>query len=374
MDTGSHGALIAALATRLSASKAKSAVDEALETAGLTSVPSGPGAEAFVRGPLAALLTSRVGAAVTEHWLPGLLASVSSQLKPADKVATTPIDPWLGRTLAGRYRLLQRVSDGRRGALYRAERVGDAVRLAVKLAGAAVYQSQQRFEERFAQECELAISLSHPHTLVVYDHGPTDERFRFVAMEWLSGIDLSRMVSSRGPLNARQAMFLAHQVCESLAHAHAQGVVHGDLSPEGIFVARQAAGQSTVKVLDYGRRRMASFNDEGHSQVGLPRGWARYLAPEQITGDEFDFRADIYGLGAVLYEALSGLTPFPDSTGIQILMSQVHDRPPTLSSHSTAREVPAEVEALVMRCLEKDPSDRFQSMSELVELTAQLSR
>jgi len=373
VGTSSHAALIAALATRLSASKARSAIDEALETAGLDALPTGAAAEAFVRGPLAALLASRVGAAVAEHWLPGLLASVGVVRVP-DGVAVAPIDPWLGRTLAGRYRLLQRVSDGQRGALYRAERMGDGIRLAVKLVRPAVYQSLQRFEERFAQECEVARSLTHPHTLVVYDHGAAEDRFRFVAMEWLSGIDLARMVSSRGPLNARQAMFLAHQVCESLSHAHAQGIVHGDLSPEGIFVARQAAGQSTVKVLDYGRRRMASFSDEGHSQIGLPKGWARYLAPEQIAGDEFDARADVYAVGAVLYEALSGQTPFPDSTGIQILMSQVHDRPPALSSHASASGVPADVQALVMRCLEKDPDARFASMSELVAITAELSR
>jgi len=374
VETGLGGVLIASLAARMSASAAKNAFDEALQGAGLSELPSAPAAvEAFVRGPLASVLSARVGPALVEHWLPGLLSSLTPA-RPPEKSREPALDPWLGRTLAGRYRLLQRVAEGHRGALYRAERAGDGVRLAVKLVAPAVYQSQERFEERFQQECEVAKSLSHPHTVTVYDHGAADERLRFVAMEWLSGIDVSRMITSRGPLNVRQAMFLAHQVCESLAHAHAQGVVHGDLSPDGIFVARQGSAQSVVKVLDYGRRRMGSFNDEGYSQVGLPQGWARYLAPEQITNDEFDARADVYAVGAVLYEALSGHRPFPDTTGIQILLSQVHGSAPALSTRAPKDAVPAEVERLVMRCLEKDPAARFQSVAELVEITARLSR
>ena len=372
METGPYASLSAALAAHMSASKAKSTLDEALEGAGLSAFPANAqDAETFVRGALASLLTVRVGPALVEHWLPGLVQSLSKRDKPSVEPA---IDPWLGRTLAGRYRLLQRVSDGRRGALYRAERAGDGVRLAVKLVMPAVYQSLGRFEERFDHECEVAKGLSHPHTVTVYDYGAADDHARFVAMEWLSGIDLARMIASRGPLNVRQAMFVAHQVCESLSHAHEHGVVHGDLSPDGIFVARQGTAQSVVKVLDYGRLRMASFGDEGNSQVGLPQGWARYLAPEQITNDEFDGRADVYAMGAVLYEALSGERPFADSTGIQILLSQVHGHPPPLGSRAAAREVPAEIEALVMRCLEKDPGARFQTMSELVELTGRLAR
>jgi serine/threonine-protein kinase len=297
------------------------------------------------------------------------------QAKPSDPhtPVETAIDPWLGRVLDGRYRLLQKAEDGARGVLYRAERVSDGVRLGVKLVAPALHQAKSVFEERFDEEARLARSLSHPHTLVVYDHGRADEHKRYMACEWLSGIDLRRMWESRGPLNARQAMYLAHQVCRSLAHAHAHGVVHADLSPEGIFVARQPGGVSVVKVMDYGRRRVADFNDEGHSQIGLPRGWARYLAPEQITGADYDHRVDVYALGVILYEALSGTLPFPDSTAIGILMSQVNDRPAPLRGHEAARQIPEAVETLVMRCLEKDPDRRFADSEELVRLTAALS-
>lgn len=287
---------------------------------------------------------------------------------------TNPIDPWLGRVLAGRYRLLQRASEGRRGALYRAERTDDGRRIAIKLAVPSMHQTYASFEMRFLQEIEVARGLSDRNTLIVHEGGRADDRHMFLACEWLSGIDLARMLIARGPLNTRQALFLGNQAARSLAAAHAQKVYHGDLTPEGLFVTRDARGLSLVKVMDYGRQRMASYNDEGFSQVNMPAGWARYLAPEQITGHEFDGRADIYALGSILYRALSGELPFGDATGIGIFMSQVHEKPAPLKSHPAAREVPAPVEALVMRCLEKSPNDRFATAEELITLTERLAR
>ncbi len=289
-------------------------------------------------------------------------------------MVTTGQDGWLGRVLVGRYRLLQRAAEGRRGVLYRAERIEDGRRLAVKIVQASMHQSQTTFELRFAQELEVARALSDRNTLTVYEGGHADELSMFMAAEWLSGIDLARMLATRGPLNTRQALFLANQVARSLATAHGQKAVHGDLTPEGLFVTRDPRGLSLVKVMDYGRLRLASFSDEGFSQITMPAGWARYLAPEQIAGEEFDGRADIYALGSILYRALSGEHPFRDATGIGILMSQVHDQAPSLKSHAAASEVPDAVEELVMRCLEKSPSERFASAGDLVTLTERLAR
>lgn len=289
-------------------------------------------------------------------------------------MVTTAIDPWLGRVLAGRYRLLQKAADGQRGVLYRAERTDDARRVAVKLVPPSVHQAREAWEARFRHEVEIARSLSDRNTLTVFEGGHADEHSMFVAAEWLSGIDLARMLASRGPLNTRQALFLANQVARSLSAAHEKKIYHGDLSPEGLFVTRDSRGLSLVKVMDYGRMRIANFNDEGFSQVRMPAGWARYLAPEQITSEELDGRSDLYALGSILYRALSGELPFRDATGIGILMSQVHDRAPPLKSHAAAREVPDAVEALVMRCLEKNPNDRFATADELVELTERLAR
>jgi serine/threonine-protein kinase len=196
----------------------------------------------------------------------------------------------------------------------------------------------------------------------------------FVAMEWLSGVDLARLLSLRGPLSARQALFLADQVLRSLSAAHARGVVHGDLTPDGLFISRGPSGPSVVKVMDYGRRRLASYSDEGQSLVGMPTGWARYLAPEQITGEDYDQRADVYALGCILYEAMTGERPFPDATGIGIWMAQINERPRPLSAHAAANGVPREVEELVGRCLEKDPGRRYESATQLLSLTSQLLR
>jgi serine/threonine-protein kinase len=286
----------------------------------------------------------------------------------------TDIDRLLGSVLKGRYRLLQKVADGRRGSLYRAEHAETGERLAIKLVHALPHQSQERFEQRFGLEVQISGALADHNTLSVHDYGHADELQMFVAMEWLSGVDLARLLALRGPLSPRQALFLADQVLRSLSVAHARGVVHGDLTPEGLFISRGASGPSVVKVMDYGRRRLAGFSDEGQSLVGMPTGWARYLAPEQITGDDYDQRADLYALGCILYEALSGERPFPDETGIGIWMAQVNEKPRPLSSHPAASTVPRELEELVARCLEKDPNRRCESAVQLVALTTQMLR
>jgi serine/threonine protein kinase len=286
----------------------------------------------------------------------------------------TEIDRFLGSVLKGRYRLLQKVADGRRGSLYRAEQTEGGERLAIKLVHALPHQSQERFEQHFGAEVQISGSLSDHNTLTVLDYGHTDELHMFVAMEWLSGVDLARLVALRGPLSTRQALFLADQVLRSLSGAHARGVVHGDLTPEGLFISRGASGPSVVKVMDYGRRRLTSYGDEGQSLVGMPSGWARYLAPEQITGEDYDQRADLYALGCILYEALTGERPFPDATGIGIWMAQSSERPRPLSQHPKASAVPREVEELVARCLEKDPARRYDSAPQLLALTSQLLR
>lgn len=286
----------------------------------------------------------------------------------------TEIDRFLGSVLKDRYRLLQRVADGRRGGLYRAERTDNNERVAVKLVHALQHQSQERFEQHFIQEVQTAGSLGEHNTLVIHDYGHAEDLQMFVVMEWLSGVDLARLIALRGPLSARQALFLADQVLRSLTVAHARGVVHGDLTPEGLFISRGDSGPSVVKVMDFGRRRLASFNDEGQSLVRMPAGWAHYLAPEQITGDDYDHRADLYSLGCILYEALSGARPFSDETGIGIWMAQVNEKPKPLSSHAAARAVPAELEELVSRCLEKDPARRYDDTHQLLALTSQLLR
>ena len=285
------------------------------------------------------------------------------------------IDPWLGSLLQGRYRLLQKVADGHRGALYRAEREDRGnEHVAIKLVCCLPHQSEASFERRFVQEIDTAASLSDGNTLRILDHGHADEQRMFVVMEWLQGVDLARLLALRGPLHARQALYLADQVLRSLTCAHARAVVHSDLTPEGLFVARGPTGRSLVKVMDYGRRRLSSFGDEGQSLLRMPPGWARYLAPEQITGDDYDHRADLYALGCILYEALSGQRPFADGTGIGMWMAQVNEKPKPLRSHEPASALPEELETVVMRCLEQQPGRRYESASELLTLIDRLLR
>jgi eukaryotic-like serine/threonine-protein kinase len=284
------------------------------------------------------------------------------------------IDPWLGAVIAGHYRLLQRITEGRRGVLYRAERVESESPVAVKLVHALRHETHAGFVARLKAEAATALPLEDPNTLRTFASGPVDDIRSYFALEWLVGYDLAHLLAQRGPLNARQAAFLTQQVARSLAYAHRQGVIHGDLTPESIFISRPSEGPSVVKVMDYGRRRFASFSDEGQSLIGMPRGWARYLAPEQITDDEPDQRADFYALGCVLYEALTGERPFVDETGIGLLMAQVHAKAKPLEDHPRARDLPDDLCSLVQRCLSKDRRMRFDSAEEIVSVTARLLR
>jgi serine/threonine protein kinase len=281
-------------------------------------------------------------------------------------------DPLLGTVLADRFRLLQRIAEGRRGILYRAHCVDTGDPVAVKLVHAQRHETQAGFEIRLSAESEAAAALREAHTLRVHGSGPVDELRAYFAMEWLDGYSVADILEAYGPLNGHQASVLALQVAYSLAHAHRQGVFHGDLTPQSLFVARAGAGLHLVKVMDYGRRRFTSYGDEGQSLVGMPQGWARYLAPEQITDNEPDQRADVFALGAVLYEALTGEHPFGDGTGVGVLLAQVHEQARPLVAHPRAQGVPEEFCQLVQRCLENERSRRFESAEEIVSIVDRL--
>src|SRR5690606_23588783 len=207
--------------------------------------------------------------------------------------------------------------------------------------------------------------LVHPHTVRVFDYGVTEDGLWYYAMELLDGDDLHALVSREGPLEPARAARLIWQAAKALGEAHARGIVHRDVKPENLFVTRIGGEGEFVKVLDFGlvklvrRERTGALTGDGWT-VGTPR----WVSPEVVTGAEADPRSDVYGLGAVLYFLLTGVPPFDYRDVPSMLMAHVNE-PPQPPSHRLGAPLPAEIEAIVMRCLEKEPASRFAGAADL---------
>ena len=267
----------------------------------------------------------------------------------------------------GVYEIIAPLGAGGMGEVYRARdtRIGRDV--AVKILPDAMSGNDDRVK-RFRREAQAAGGLNHPNLLTIYDLGSDRERL-FIVSELLEGTTLRERMSG-GPMGPRRAIEYASQIAEGLAAAHEQGVVHRDLKPENIFVTRDGR----VKILDFGLAKVTSAipagltNAQTAQQVigtdpGTILGTAGYMSPEQVRGNNVDARSDIFALGAILYEMLSGRRAFHGTSSVDTLHAILHADPPELSS--TTAHVPPALERIVNHCLEKDPERRFQSARDL---------
>ena len=269
----------------------------------------------------------------------------------------------IGTTL-GPYRILEKLGEGGMGEVYRARdsRLGRDVAVKV-VAGRRV--DDPAALARFEREARVVASLSHPNIVALHDVG-TDDGVAFAVMELLDGEPLDRAIGSAG-LSWTQAVDVAASIADALACAHDRGVVHRDLKPANVFLTRDGL----VKVLDFGLARQDPEYSEIHTTMAMARGETEpgvvlgtvgYMSPEQVRGEPADARSDIFSLGCVLYELLSGRRPFGGATAPEVQAAILRDEPAPVADSS---KVPAEVSAIVGRCLEKHPDRRFQSARDL---------
>ncbi len=219
---------------------------------------------------------------------------------------------------------------------------------------------------RFEREVQLSATLTHPNTITIYDFGRTpDNRFYYV-MEYLEGLDLQKLVERFGPVRPARAVFILKQACSALAEAHDRGIVHRDIKPSNIFLTQRGGFFDYVKVLDFGLAKQVTADDAtGITKAGIAVGTPRYISPEAIKGEEMlDGRSDLYCLGAVAYWMITGKPPFEAQSSVELLIEHVKATP-LKPSEAVEAGVPPELDAIVMRCLEKQPDDRFQSAAEL---------
>ncbi|MDH3731909.1 MAG: serine/threonine protein kinase [Gemmatimonadota bacterium] len=219
---------------------------------------------------------------------------------------------------------------------------------------------------RFEREVQLSASLTHPNTITIFDFGRTSDDTFYYAMEYLEGLDLQRIVEQFGPLPAERVVYLLRQMCGSLGEAHQRGIIHRDIKPSNIFVTQRGGLQDFVKVLDFGlARRVSGAQDSGVTKTGMVFGTPRYIAPESVAGQQkSDARSDLYNVGGVAYWMLTGRPLFAGSSSIDLIIDHVKTIPDRPSQVSEV-PIPAELDEIVMKLLEKDPEDRFQTAEEL---------
>ncbi len=217
-----------------------------------------------------------------------------------------------------------------------------------------------------ARSCATA-KLSHWNNIDIFDYGRAADGTFYYVMEYLPGLSLADLVTRYGPLPPERVIFLLRQTCDALAEAHSMGLIHRDIKPANIFAAERGKVYDVAKLLDFGMvKPLGSFDSPELTHDGSITGSPLFMSPEQATGEsEPDERSDIYSLGVVAYYLLTGRPPFEGTQPIQILLAHAQ-RPPTPLS-TIQPEIPADLEAVVMRCLAKSPGDRFRSAVELAQ-------
>ena len=279
----------------------------------------------------------------------------------------------------GSYHLVELLGRGGMGEVWRAEHRLLARSAAIKLVrpellGASTEAEARTMLRRFEREAQATAALSSPHTIRIFDFGVTADRTFYYVMELLDGRDLDSLVREFGPVPADRAAYLLRQVCHSLSEAQSCGLVHRDIKPANIYLCHYGEEYDFVKVLDFGIVGAVRDTPGGNvTRTGenAVRGTPAFIAPEQVTGGQVDGRADIYATGCLAYWFLTGELVFTADTQMGLLLKHVQT-PPTPPSARTDRQIPPELEALVLSCLAKDPAQRPQSARELSSRLGQL--
>jgi serine/threonine-protein kinase len=263
-------------------------------------------------------------------------------------------DTLINTLFDGRYRIMRKLGSGGMADVYLAEDEELGRRVAIKILNDR-HANDEQFVERFRREAKNAAGLSHPNIVSIYDRGEAEGTY-YIAMEYLDGRSLKELVVARGPLPIQDAIAATRQVLGALRFAHRKGVVHRDIKPHNVM----ADADGRLKVTDFG---IARAGVSQMTEAGSIIGTAQYLSPEQARGAAVDQRSDLYSVGIVLYEMLTGQVPFTGESPVEIAMKHLSDtpRPPSM----LRPEIPPDLDMVVLRALAKNPEDRFQTAEEM---------
>ncbi len=222
---------------------------------------------------------------------------------------------------------------------------------------------------RFELEIKAASALNHGNLVSIYEYGRTESGAPFILMDFVDGKSLSEIIEHEGSLDHKRAIAIFTQIGEAIAHAHGNGIVHRDLKPSNILVS-QRENTDIVRVVDFGIARLMHSADDATQQMtqtGEIFGSPLYMSPEQCRGDDVDRRADIYALGCLMYEVLTGKPPFQGINPVQTILKQLNEQAPRFARRLEKRDVPVGLEQIVLHCLQKDAAERYQFMEEVIK-------
>ena len=293
-------------------------------------------------------------------------------------------DPLIGRVISDRYKITSLIARGGMGKVYRAEQAPLGRLCAIKVLNPNYSgDADPEFHKRFFREASVTSKITHPNCVTIFDYGKTDDDVFYMVMEYLEGKTLHMALREGGVMHEMRAGRIASQICRALREAHNLGVIHRDLKPANIFLTRPSSrapdvhgtipppseeDEDFVKVLDFGLvKHLGERPEEQLTQTGLFMGSPKYMAPEQIQGGHVDARTDIYSLGIIMYEMLAGKVPFERATSVNILMAHVAEPPPPMREVNPNLLCSPAFEEIVMRCIAKEPNERFSSMDEVLQ-------
>ncbi len=288
-------------------------------------------------------------------------------------------DRRIGQVLSGRYRLEKLIGKGGMGRVYLATQFPLNRAVAVKILNPDFQRKDPQFVRRFFLEAATAARLSHPNTITVFDYGETDRKELYIAMEYLKGRPLSRVLVADGPFPAERAIHVTMQIVRALREAHSKGIIHRDLKPGNIMLLEEGDDADYAKVLDFGLVKLINQAEHGNvdlltpsqqgddlTRAGMFLGSPKYMSPEQIQGTDLDPRTDIYSLGVIMYQMITGRPPFRGSTSVEIIYKHVNQPVPRPHDLNPDADAPPEIEEVILRCLSKSREERYASMTDLL--------
>jgi serine/threonine-protein kinase len=286
----------------------------------------------------------------------------------------SPQAPMIGQLIGDRYKIIRKIGEGGMGEVYVAEHIHIEKRVALKLLRAEVLSNQEAVS-RFRIEARSASSIGHDNIIQIDDFGTLPDGRVYMAMEFLQGAPLNELLA-REPLPIHRALDIMIQTAKGLSAAHAKNITHRDMKPENVYVT-QKEGRDVPKILDFGIAKVSGGDTAQNLTVaGTIFGTPFYMAPEQAMGGKMDHRVDIYAMGIILYEVFTGTVPFKAETFMGILTQHITQPPvpPSQMAAQNGRICPPELEAIILKCIQKDPNQRYQTMAELTNALMEFYR